>query len=92
MKSRPPESPTHAEVPARQRGLRDGLGSPSGQRHRGRAGRARLAGRFAREPARASAAAATRQPEPTSHHNRRRMGFANQVVGGWVGRLPEQWT
>eukprot|EP00959_Pyramimonas_sp_CCMP1952_P028522 598138-Pyramimonas_sp.AAC.1 len=32
-----------------------------------------------------SAAAETHQPMPSTRHNRRRMGFANQVAAGWVG-------
>eukprot|EP00959_Pyramimonas_sp_CCMP1952_P377426 7905425-Pyramimonas_sp.AAC.1 len=62
---------------------------PSGQRHRGRVGRAKLAGRCAREHARASAAAEMHQPTLSIHRNRRRMGCASQVAGGLVGRL--QW-
>eukprot|EP00959_Pyramimonas_sp_CCMP1952_P014956 316553-Pyramimonas_sp.AAC.1 len=58
---------------------------PSGQRHRGRVGRARLAGRSARQPARASAAVTMRQPAPSSHCNRHGKGFADQLAGGQVG-------
>eukprot|EP00959_Pyramimonas_sp_CCMP1952_P290917 6085667-Pyramimonas_sp.AAC.1 len=62
----------------------------NGQRHRGRVRRARLAGRSAREPARASAATAMRQPAPSCHRNRRCMGSANPIAGVWVGWLREQ--
>eukprot|EP00959_Pyramimonas_sp_CCMP1952_P439626 9203627-Pyramimonas_sp.AAC.1 len=31
------------------------------------------------------------QPTPSTHRNRLRMGFENQVSGGWVGCLREQW-
>eukprot|EP00959_Pyramimonas_sp_CCMP1952_P434122 9090765-Pyramimonas_sp.AAC.1 len=50
MLPRPPESPTRAEVPSRQRGPRDALRSL--HRHRGRVDRADLAGPCARESAR----------------------------------------
>eukprot|EP00959_Pyramimonas_sp_CCMP1952_P428578 8976664-Pyramimonas_sp.AAC.1 len=62
---------------------------PSGQRHRGRVGRAALAGRCAREHARVGMAAEVHQPTPSTHRNRRRMGCANQVAGEWAGRLRE---
>eukprot|EP00959_Pyramimonas_sp_CCMP1952_P304151 6365642-Pyramimonas_sp.AAC.1 len=55
------------------------------QRPRRFVGCARLAGRSAREPARASAAAAMRQPAPSSHRSRCRSGFPNQVANGCLG-------
>eukprot|EP00959_Pyramimonas_sp_CCMP1952_P244328 5107359-Pyramimonas_sp.AAC.1 len=44
-----------------------------------------VAGRCARDHARASAAAEMRQPTPSTQRDRRLMGFANQVAGGCVG-------
>eukprot|EP00959_Pyramimonas_sp_CCMP1952_P229749 4803312-Pyramimonas_sp.AAC.1 len=58
---------------------------PSCQSHRGCAGRAKLVGRRTR----ASAAAQMHQPTPSTHRNRRRVGFANRGACGWVGRLQE---
>eukprot|EP00959_Pyramimonas_sp_CCMP1952_P337551 7068734-Pyramimonas_sp.AAC.1 len=58
---------------------------PSGQRHCGRVGRAKLDGRCAREHARVSAAAKMHQPTRSTHRSRRCMGFADQVTGGWAG-------
>eukprot|EP00959_Pyramimonas_sp_CCMP1952_P088692 1855803-Pyramimonas_sp.AAC.1 len=63
---------------------------PGGQRRRGRFGGAKLASGCARDRARASAAAEMHQPTPSMHRNRRRMGFAIQVAGGWVRYLYER--
>eukprot|EP00959_Pyramimonas_sp_CCMP1952_P192422 4023531-Pyramimonas_sp.AAC.1 len=65
---------------------------PSGQRHRGRVGRAKVGDRCERVHARAAAAAGMHQSAPSTHRNRRSMGFANQVAGWWVRRLSEQWN
>eukprot|EP00959_Pyramimonas_sp_CCMP1952_P343199 7189271-Pyramimonas_sp.AAC.1 len=54
-----------------------------------RAVSAKIAGRCPHEHARASAAAEMHQPTLSTHRNRRRMGFANDVAGRWVGCLRE---
>eukprot|EP00959_Pyramimonas_sp_CCMP1952_P324996 6802643-Pyramimonas_sp.AAC.1 len=76
MTPRLPKSPTRTGAP---------VGKCPAVRHRGRVGRAALPGRCAREHAWASAVAEMHQPTPSTHRNRRRMDFANQVAGGKVG-------